>query len=292
MNAYLHPLYAASLSEFGTPRHLKHSGTWILVRPIEGTTYYDAMGLYPLMCCEDWTQLRNDMDDLRDLVSLTFVTDPFGAYSLRDLAFCDHLVPFKKHYYVDTSRITITPRHTRAAQRALKHVTVTFGSGATPDAETKSLDNWNNLYAHLIDYHNIHGIARFSPDAFQMQFCVPGLLVSQAWRGGQCISMLLWYRQGDVAYYHLGASSPDGYAIGASHALFYRSIYMLKDHVKTISLGGGAGLEEKEDGLTQFKQGYADKIKWTYLGGVVLRPEMYKALGEGGKDGYFPAYRG
>ena len=43
MTGYLHPRYAASLSEFGDPLHLPRSGGWLLKRPVGGILV-DAMG--------------------------------------------------------------------------------------------------------------------------------------------------------------------------------------------------------------------------------------------------------
>ena len=51
VSGYLHPTYARSLSEFGAPRHLPHSGAWILERRIPGSPYSDAMGCYPILAC-------------------------------------------------------------------------------------------------------------------------------------------------------------------------------------------------------------------------------------------------
>ena len=82
-----HPAYAKSLAEFGHPRLLPNSGGWILERSIPGFPFRDAMGPYPLFCCERWDALPTDMSDLQsDLVSLALVTDPFGRWSPFQLA--------------------------------------------------------------------------------------------------------------------------------------------------------------------------------------------------------------
>lgn len=48
MTGYIHPGYAESLTEFGTPRELPRSKGWILKCQIPGFSDYDAMGCYPL----------------------------------------------------------------------------------------------------------------------------------------------------------------------------------------------------------------------------------------------------
>lgn len=49
ITGFLHPLYAASLAEFGTMRELPEGGGWILERKILGIPYRDAMGLLSIV---------------------------------------------------------------------------------------------------------------------------------------------------------------------------------------------------------------------------------------------------
>ena len=64
MTGYLHPGYAQSLAEFGTPRELPRSGGWILERQIPGFSCHDAMGCYPLFARQDWSQLHADLESV------------------------------------------------------------------------------------------------------------------------------------------------------------------------------------------------------------------------------------
>jgi len=291
---YLHPAYAASLSEFGTPRYLPLSGAWILTRRVPGTPYTDGMGLYPITCCRDWGWLREDIEGLFDLVSLVFVIDPFWGYKWKDLGFLDIKRTYKTHYYLDTE-LDITPsaHHVRAAKRAGEKVDVVVIS-----RPHDALDDWTNLYNTLINHHGIEGITKFSRNAFDIQLQVPGIFAIQALQDNIPCSMLLFYVQGKVAYYHLGASTPEGYEVGASHALFQAAIKTLAPKVRYISLGGGAGLEQDPtDGLTRFKRGWAPLACPSYLGGAILRPAIYGELsarikgGSSAQRDYFPAYR-
>lgn len=94
---YAHPEYALSLREFGDPRELPRSGGWILVRPIPGTPYKDAMGCYPFFLCRDWKKLHEDIQDVgSDLVSLSLVVDPFSGVEPAYLEqYFDLVEPFK-----------------------------------------------------------------------------------------------------------------------------------------------------------------------------------------------------
>ena len=106
MSGYLHPAYANSFSEIGTPYALRRCGGWLLKRQIPGYPYHDAMGCYPLFVCRDWTRLHEDLDIVKDeVVCLSLVTDPFGQFEKDYLydVFEKGVRPFKRHFVVDLS---------------------------------------------------------------------------------------------------------------------------------------------------------------------------------------------
>ena len=89
ITGYQHAAYAESLNEFGLPRELSKSGGWVLERKIADTRYADAAGCYPIFCCQTWSRLQEDLDQLgEDLVALSLVTDPFGEYDEQHLREC------------------------------------------------------------------------------------------------------------------------------------------------------------------------------------------------------------
>ena len=123
LSGYLHPAYAESLAEFGTPYLLPASGGWLLKRPVPGVPYQDAMGCYPLFACRDWSQLGADLADIRtDLVSLALVADPFGIYEYTTLKRCfDTVSPFKDHFIIDLSlplRTFVSAHHRYRGRKA------------------------------------------------------------------------------------------------------------------------------------------------------------------------------
>src|SRR6266516_5669240 len=182
MTGYSHKNYAASLSEFGSPRFLPRCSGWILERLIPGTLHRDAMGSYPLFTCRDWSRLSNDLEKLtEELVSVVLVTDPFGDYTEESLrhTFKDLVSPFKEHFIVDLAAIPETfvhPHHRRNARKALEVIYVERCSAAD------SISEWISLYANLVDRHDIRGIARFSDSSFAMQSKVPGAIMLRASR--------------------------------------------------------------------------------------------------------------
>jgi hypothetical protein len=108
--------------------------------------------------------------------------------------------------------------------------------------------------------------------------------------------MLLWYVQGPVAYYHLGAYSPRGYELRASFALFwFATEYFAARGLKWLNLGAGAGIKDDgRDGLSRFKKGWSTGTRPAYLCGRVFdRPAYKKLTTETNLTGtrYFPVYR-
>jgi hypothetical protein len=296
VTGYLHPDYARSLSEFGSPLHLPKSGGWLLKRTIDDADL-DAMGTYPLFACSDWKSLKCDFNQLgKSLVSVVVVTDPFGGYDeslLRD-CFSDLVIPFKSHFLNDLSsplESAICEHHARNAAIGLKQLAV-----ERCEDPFSHLDDWVQLYSVLLRRHQITGIRAFSATSFGKQLKTPGIVCFRALRGLQIVGMILWYVQNSVAYYHLGAYTEEGYQLRASFALFRKALeYFGESELKYANLGAGAGLGgAADDGLSRFKRGWSTAVRTAYLCGRIFDREKYdrlvRARGIATTD-YFPAYR-
>jgi hypothetical protein len=296
MTGYLHPEYANSLSEFGEPLPLPKSGGWLLKRRIDGTQT-DAMGGYPLFACSDWKSLKHDFTQVGEsLVSVIVVTDPFGEYdeALLHDCFGDLVTPFKSHFINDLAcppESVISQHHARNAALGLKQVIV-----ERCEDPFSYLDDWVKLYSVLVQRHQICGIRAFSSASFAKQLKTPGIVAFRASRNLQTVGMILWYVQNDVAYYHLGAYTEDGYRLRASFALFRKALdYFAACGLQYVNLGAGAGLgSAADDGLSRFKRGWSTAARTTYLCGRIFDREKYDHLVRRsgiGITSYFPAYR-
>lgn len=290
---YAHGQYATSLADFGRPHGLPRSGGWILVRNIPGTDARDAMGPYPLFACNDWAQLGADLEEIgSDLVSIVLVADPFGNHQpdLLARAFNRGAAPFKDHHVVDVRsplEATVSAHHRRNVRKALRFVTA-----ECVENPIAALDDWTRLYGTLIERHAIDGIRAFSRASFASQLATPGLMAYRAVVATETVGMLLFYVQGDVAYYHLGAFSPRGYELGAAFAVFWTALKELSCTVKFVSLGGDAGVDNDEGGLARFKRGWANTTRCAYVCRHVGNPELYARLSSGRSEtSFFPAYR-
>ena len=180
--------------------------------------------------------------------------------------------------------------HRRNSRRALREHIV-----ERVERPTEFAGEWSNLYRNLIQRHGIRGIPAFSPESLTRQLAVPGMMVWRARREGETVGATLWIQQGDVAYYHLGAYTEEGYRGRASFALFSTAIEAFAAmKLPWLDLGGGVGIRAtaEDDGLTRFKRGWATSSRTAYLCGRVLAPEIYRRLTEPlSPTGYFPAYR-
>jgi hypothetical protein len=293
---YLDPEYAGSLKEFGVPCQLPRSGAWVLERPIPGSPYRDAMGCYPLLACQDWTKLPEDLAALGEKwVSLSFVADPFGDFDPADLQsyFTDVFFPFKQHYVIDLDLPLDEiggQRRRKHARRALRQVEIEI----TEDP-IRYKDDWTDLYGNLIRKHNIQGIRKFSPQSFQKLLSIPGAVLIRALIDGKTVGAQIYLVQKDVVHVHLGASTEQGYEIGITYALEWASLEYFKGKARWLNLGGGVGISGSEaDGLGQYKSGWATGTRWTYFCGRVFNRAQYDELTHArgiGATAYFPAYR-
>jgi Acetyltransferase (GNAT) domain len=294
VTGYAHPAYTRALSEFGDPIKLPQSGGSLLRRRIGETNSYDAMGPYPMFSCEDWTELPADLNALKsDLVAVALVADPFGGYDEALLRSCfDRVVEFKSHLVIklEEAEQIGSPHHRYYARRALRNVRVEVCV-----RPRDILQAWVLLYDNLIRRHDLKGIKRFSPESFSQQFDVPGLIAFRASTfDGECVGAHLWYVQGETAYSHLAATSELGYKFSCAYAIYDTAIEYFKGKVRSMDLGAGAGSTGKNDGLTKFKEGWANDKRTAYFCGRILDVERYRELvrrADAETATYFPAYR-
>lgn len=294
---YSHPEYTASLAEFGRPTRLPRSGGWLLERPVPGErAARDLLGPYPVFACGDWTSLADDLEHLdRPAVSVVLVADPLADPPEAELrrAFPDLLIPFKRHLVRDLDSPAEPPsHHRRHIRRAGRSVEVEVCADPLD-----RLDDWSDLYAQLVARHGLEGIRAFSRDAFRRQLGLPGTVALRAHQDGRTVAMTIWFENAPHAYYHLGASSAEGYAVNASYALFDAAFDHLRARgVRLVDLGAAPeGTDDAaQQGLLRFKQGWANAERPARLCGRILERETYRELTErhapGGGD-WFPAYR-
>jgi len=265
-------------------------GTQILIRSLPGEPGIDGLGAYPLAAIDPSADLAGGLDRLREagLVSIVLVPDPLFSPPPSMLgAHFEVCRRFKSHFVLDRSRPTppLPTGHRRNLVRARR----AFEFVAMPLAEM--LGAWVDLYGQLVERSAITGLATFPAAYFASLASMPTLTTLVARREGRVAAATLWLRAGSTVYYHLGASSAEAYAEGASFGLFAMAI----EHFATarqLHYGGGAGITESLGGLARFKRGFANHAVDAFLCGSRLDTDRYARLVAGREEGaFFPAYR-
>lgn len=295
LSGYLHPAYANSLLEWGTPLPLQRAGGTVLRRVVPGTDNSDAMGCYPLLACRDWSSLAADLAEIGDsIVAFSAVVDPLATVAEESLraAFPDVLRPFKDHFVIELQRPGPpgSAEHRRKARRAHARVNLHF-----VEQPACLLEEWTKLYALLVKRHAISGLRVFSAASFERQLIVPGVRAIRAEAGGEAVGITLWTEHDGNAYYHLGAQNETGYACAVSYAMVDAAITWFRElGCRFLDLGAGAGLDQGASGLARFKRGWATTIRTAWFGGRILDADTYArvsiASGQTAAN-YFPAYR-
>ena len=290
--------YIHVFSDQGKPVFFDQNMGNLIMRPIfDVPDTYDAMSCYPFFCSTNWSGLCSDINSLSgDLVSVSLVTDPFGDFRIAELRkiFANRLFLFKNHFIVDFKKnwkASIGKHHNRNIRKALSEVDVEFCTNPS-----NFLDDWCQLYRNLIYRHNIKGITAFSDHSFRKLLHVPGIEAFRATLNGKTIGMTLWMVQSDIGYYHLGAYNNMGYKKRASFAIFDVALnHYAEKGLNFLGLGAGAGIQgNSSDGLSRFKDGWANAKRPVYFCGKIFNKEKYFQLTEiHGATGssYFPAYR-
>lgn len=229
-------------------------------------------------------------------MSVTAVAEPLGAPGAAALAdaFPDLVRDFKLHYVADLT--TDEPRRLSDHHRRRLRKLPAELRAERIDPPSAALDDWGSVYAGLIRRHDIRGIATFSRESFAAQLAVPGCVAWRAALAGETVGMALWYRDGEDAWYHLGASSDRGYEVGSAYAIFRAALADLAaSGVRRADLGGAAGIaDDPSDGLARFKRGWSTSTVVARLCGRILDRDAYDRLSRArgaGPGEYFPAYR-
>lgn len=285
---YADPAYVAALAEGEDVIDLATWETALRVRPIPGSGERDAAGPYPLTVLTESADLEGGLSVLREdgLVSVVVTPDPLTAPPRAGLeAAFPHVRDFKPHYLVDPAAGPFAPikHHRDRIRRASRRCSV----GIEPLADR--LDDWRRLYAGLVERRSVTGAADFGEAYFAFLAERPEITAFVARTEAGVVGMTLWFAHAGVAYNHLLAANADGYAAGASYALYDAAINHHADCV--INLGGGAGFGDGAGGLADFKRGFANREVTALICGAVLNEARYAALSAAATTDFFPAYR-
>ena len=283
--------YAAALRVQGTPVLLGATGGWVFSRPIAGTGRTDLVGPYPLFCCADWSALRPALSGTLPLepVTATLVTEPFCPLSPNALAdMFDVCRVLHNHWLIDLTAPLTPSRHHRRKLKRAQGVRIE----AAP-ADPAMAADWVRLYGTLVARKRISDLRAFSADSLSAQLGVPGAHLVSAWEGRRMIGADLYYVDGPVAYAHLSAYAPEGYARAVSYPMIAVAAEYFRVLADVLDLGGAPAAEAGHEGggVAHFKRGWTTLTRPSYLCGKIFDAAAYARLSGGTEVAWFPAYR-
>lgn len=289
---YTSETYARAFTEH-SPFYLPHSQSWVLQRAIPQSPYHDITACYPRFPLFSPQALADDLKHIsQQAVSFTLATDattPIPADTLSELF--DVVRPFKIHYlHTNEKPRELTKHHRYEVKQAHRHCTVNVVAFAD------YLAPWLELYQNLVKHHQITGFQNFNEQYFTQLLQTENLITLGAFDvNNNLIAMHLWYQYQDTLYSHLAASSDQGYQLRASYAI-YDTLIREFPAIRTIDFGSGAGnSHDPNNGLTRFKQGFANDSQQSYLCGKILDQPRYNELVNKtfslSPQDYFPLYR-
>jgi len=294
MLGYSHRNFARVYGRFGDPVDLVASGGSLLRRRIPGSDFWDLTGCYPVFCCMNWPALKDDIHVLKqENASLVLVADPFLAGGEDYLAqLFDTVRPFKTHYIAELSQPLesfVPKKRILTARKALQRIDVEVSSSPAAWGE-----DWMALQNQSHHADDASGINVLSIDEINRLLQVPGIVALRATHHGRPVGMHLEFHQGDIVFGHFASYAPDTYSLNVSTALHVCEIEYFSDKARWIDWGGVPGVEDKKNGLSQFKMNFSNTTRTAFLCGSVLNRSVYEHLSASCVDAsasYFPAYR-
>ncbi|MCY1044675.1 GNAT family N-acetyltransferase [Corallococcus sp. bb12-1] len=260
----------------------------LIVRPIEGTPYRDAISPYgfPGGALDGLCEVPKLDVDWRgtELVSI-FVRDRvqgppcFAEPTARnEVFFVDPKLP-----------LDIKEMHRRHQRRNVRQG---FVSTVRPAREV----SWEERRGFLEVYRQTMVRDRacvryfFSDEYFEEVFASPGAwLATTRAPDGQVASSALVVRSDGLLHYYLGGTADAHLARSPAKNVFGAMIDLGRDLGLPLHLGGGL---QPGDGLADFKRGFANASAHVHTHEIVCEPGVYARLTEEQPSGsFFPAYR-
>ncbi|HYO58405.1 GNAT family N-acetyltransferase [Archangium sp.] len=260
----------------------------LIVRPIEGTPYRDAVSPYgyPGGVLDGLSEVPKDAVDWRgtELVSI-FVRDRVagprcfsGGTARNEVFFIDPRLP-----------IEFREMHRRHVRRNFR---LGFVSTYRPARESSREEREGFQEAYRQTMVRDGASSRyFFPDAyFEELFSSPAAwLATTRAPDGHVASAALGVSSDGVLHYYLGGTADAHLARSPAKNVFVALTELCTQLGLPLHLGGGI---QPGDGLEELKRGLANASSRLCTHEIICKPEVYARLSEGspGED-YFPAYR-
>ncbi|WNG39983.1 GNAT family N-acetyltransferase [Archangium violaceum] len=260
----------------------------LIVRPIEGTPYRDAVSPYgyPSGVMDGLSEVSKEAVDWHgtELVSV-FVRDRLrgpqcfaGGTERNEVFFIDPRLP-----------IEFREMHRRQIRRNLR---LGFTSTYCParEASLEEREGFKDAYRQTMVRDEASPRYFFPDSYFEELFSSPAAWLATARApDGQVASAAVGVSSDGVLHYYLGGTTNAYLARSPAKNVFTALLELSRQLGMPLNLGGGM---HPGDSLEAFKRGFANASFRLYTHELICNPEVYAHLSAGGPHGdYFPAYR-
>jgi hypothetical protein len=260
----------------------------LIVRPIEGTLYRDAISPYgyPGGGLEGLSEVPKEAVDWRgcELVSI-FVRDRVGG----PCCFAGGTV--RNEVFLIDPRLPIEFRemHRRHIRRNVRQG---FVSTCLParDVSRQEREAFKEAYRQTMVRDGASSRYFFSDSYFEEVFSSPSAWLAMARApDGHLASAALGVSSDGVLHYYLGGTVDEDLPRSPAKNVFAALTELATQLGLPLNLGGGV---QPGDSLEEFKRGFANASSCLYTHEIICDPVVYASLSEGYDNGdYFPAYR-
>jgi hypothetical protein len=261
----------------------------LLVRPIEGTPYRDAVSPYgfPGGVLNGLSELAKDAVDWRgtELVSI-FVRDRVAG------PLCFTEATARNEVFLIDPRLPI--QFSESPRRQMRrNIRLGFVSTCRPVREIspEEREGFKEVYRQTMVRDGARSRYFFSDAYFQEVFSSPtAWLATTRAPDGKVASSALGVLSDGVLHYYLGGTADEYLPRSpAKNAIFGALVELCTQLGLPLNLGGGI---VPGDSLEAFKRSFANTSSRLYTHEIICDPALYARLSGGSADGaYFPAYR-
>ena len=271
---YASQTYARALaSDSLTLRYVPEWGTHLLVHEApSGAGPRRASGLYPYASLDPACDVAAGLETLkRDGIGfVSLVLDPLWSPPLEACADAfDVCKPFKTAYMIDRARgpVRFRKKHRNRINRSNRRCQVRLV--ALSDYADRAFE----MYEQFSVKKQIAGETTFTQNYFRTVSGMNAIRTIAAFVDSELVAISLWLRFRARAYFLLGFSNEQGYAISASYAYHDFAIRHFAD-CRHLNFGSEVGLSDSPEYATSgFKSGFANATAQIHVCGASFLEE-------------------
>jgi len=283
-------------------------GLPLLIREIEGTTYFDATSVYgyagPISknMTEDFDNQKfekslNDFFESNQIVAVFSRLNPFIPNQDIILKNIGQIIVKGDVVTIDLTK-ELEMQRQQYQRRIKSHINKARKICTVKKAETKKdITNFINLYYENMERVEAKKSYFFSEDYFyefaQNDHSEIDILLASLNETNEVISGAMFIKTKDIIQYHLSGTKTEYLYTSALKLLIDEMrIYGTEENYRVFNLGGG--LKSQEDSLLRFKKSFSKQLDKFSVWQHIVNDEVYKDLEKqkhNGNPDFFPSYR-